>query len=187
MVRSFTVGQAPWLSWHPVGRGCKLFFCLVSNDRDLGVGRVLCVVFFFLGRKYFILNISSFDVLSIKVRSNVQRSFWPWGKGGIWGYFHDLPKQRRKASPVWLIACWRSFLWEQWHANSVGTHPFPHLIANAPCSVDFNVRVVRYFFIIYNFNTEVLEVLGISSLTLFLSSLSSYSVHEIINVVWISV
>lgn len=78
-------------------------------------------------------------------------------------------------------------LWEQWHANSVGTQPFPHLIADAPCSVDFDVRVVRYLFIIYNFNTEVLGFFRISSLTLFLSSLSSYLVHEIINVVWISI
>lgn len=84
------------------------------------------------------------------------------------------------------LACSRRFLWKQGHAGRVGAHPFTHPIADAPCSVDLNVRIMRC---LHNVIILIQRFRGFLQdfQLLFLSSLSSYFVHEIIHVVWTSI
>jgi len=91
------------------------------------------------------MNISSFNILSINVqaRSSIQRRFLPLREGLVYGATSTISQNTStKLLQCHLLHTGEGFLWEQQHAGSIGTHPFPYLTADALRSVDLSVRVV---------------------------------------------
>lgn len=181
MLKSFTMSQAPWLNWHLIWGGTNSSPACLQVTKIWGLGGffgVCCVCYcsgVFLGRKYFIFNISSF-VFSTNVHSKVFCSAIILPLSKLWYRYliPSFPKVSPQSFSSVIYCMLERLLWKQWYAGI----PFH---TDALFSVDINVRVVRY---LYNFNTEIWGFFRFFILTLFLSSLSSHLVHEIINVVW---